>query len=95
MLRKVSREERSIDYYAKTKQWFADSRKANYTKSEDLHEQETSDMYPSLPGNSSLWSVEKTQVALAKADALKQEDVSREHHCIDMYHPFQDCIYLS
>ena len=27
----------------------------------------------SLAGNSSLWSVEKTQVAAAKADALKQE----------------------
>ena len=34
-------------------------------------------MYLSLLGNSSLWSVTKTRVAKAKADALKQEDVLR------------------
>ena len=46
-------------------------------KSEELHQKETSDMYLSLLGNLSLWSVTKTRVAKAKTDALKQEDVLR------------------
>ncbi len=50
--------------------------KTKPNESEDFHEEESSDMYLSLLGNSSLWSVEKTQVAFAKADALKQEDDS-------------------
>ena len=69
--------------------------KTKPNKSEEVHEEEPSDMYLSLLGNLSLWSVGKTRIASAKADALKQEDVSREHHCIIMYHFFQGCTYLS